>query len=259
MRVGAVPNPHFAFLGLGSCFVQNLEPHLKQWEKPYLYNPFGTSFNPISIAHQLRALLTGDWQPQYAQHQQVYHDLAAANRFQHHSQQTLVEETVKALNLSRTYIDTHGKINLIISFGTAHAWYYQGAVVNNCHKIPGELFQRKLLKLNEMVEEWLAVLELVPDSWNIIFTVSPVKYTRIGLEENFLGKSLLRMLVEALLDHHTGAVYFPSYEIITDELRDYRFWNTQGTHPTEEAVEVVMERFKPFLSLAGNPELNSKF
>ncbi len=100
----------------------------------------------------------------------------------------------------------------------------------------------------EIVSEWQNTLQQLPENVKIIFTVSPVRYTRIGLQENFLGKSILRTVIEELVAS-PNAVYFPSFEIINDELRDYSFFESNGTHPNSRAVEVVMKRFKAFLRL----------
>ena len=101
---------------------------------------------------------------------------------------------------------------------------------------------------DDIVNEWKQTLSDLPKNLKVIFTVSPVRYTRIGLQENFLGKSILRTVIEALLEP-PNIVYFPSFEIINDELRDYSFFESNGTHPNSKAVEVVMERFKRFLHL----------
>lgn len=243
-------DPHFLFFGLGSCFVQNLENHIYTWGKSYMYNPFGTSFNPISIADQLRAVLQPDHPFSiHIEHQNVHHDLAAANVFQSLDKAHLTSIIQAARTKANNFINQYEGVHLILSFGTAHAWFYKDQIVNNCHKLPGQFFERKLLSLDQMIKHWSEVLPLLPPTWNIIYTVSPVKYTKIGLQENFLGKSQLRLLIEALLPLREKSYYFPSYEIITDELRDYSFWKENGTHPNNQSVEIVMERFKGFLSL----------
>lgn len=242
-------SPHFSFLGLGSCFVQNVAPALAEWGMPYQYNPLGTSFNPISIAQQLRWLLDPEFDlPEPILHHTTYHQLHAAARFHSPDPQTLHAEVEHQRALFREFLASAPEVNLLISFGTAHAWHYDGAVVNNCHKLPGSFFRRSLLSIAEMKAAWEEVLPYVPAHWNIIYTVSPVRYTRIGLQENFLGKSALRLLIAELIPTRNQSFYFPSFEIVTDELRDYSFFKG-GTHPTDEAVEVVMSRFKEFISL----------
>lgn len=246
----SINSPFFCF-GLGSCFVSNLAPYFKYWQIPYGYNPLGTSFNPISIAQQLDLILSSPSQlPEYYKHQESYHALFAANKFQHTDHAVLSENIDKQLVNSKNLLsNTKNSKLIIISFGTAHAWYMKEDLVNNCHKLPGQLFNRKILPINEIVKEWNKLLEKIPSDYQFIFTVSPVKYTKIGLQENFKSKSILRLAIEELITTHQNCTYFPSYEIITDELRDYSFWNEHGTHPNDKAVAEVMSRFKNFLSL----------
>ena len=237
------------FLGIGSCFVSNLDPYLNTWGYGYQFNPLGTSFNPISISKQLRWIFCNEDLSPTFNHQEVFHQLDAANKWQNESDTTLQESINEVRNEILQYLNQPDKeLVLVISLGTAHAWFKENELINNCHKLPGQFFQRILLSKEEIVAEWKHTLSLLPEQVKIIFTVSPVRYTRIGLQENFLGKSILRTAIEALLER-TNIVYFPSFEIINDELRDYSFFESNGTHPNSKAVEVVMERFKRFLHL----------
>ncbi len=237
------------FFGLGSCFVSNLDPYLDEWGYEYQFNPLGTSFNPISIAKQLRWIFYKQELSPTFNHQGIFHQLDAANKWQDESETALEEAIHRAQGEVLEYLDQPGKeLVLIISLGTAHAWFKEDQLVNNCHKLPGQFFQRRLLSKEEIVAKWKHTLQLLPENVKIIFTVSPVRYTRIGLQENFLGKSILRTAIEELLTS-PNAVYFPSFEIINDELRDYAYFESNGTHPNKKAIEVVMERFKTFLHL----------
>ena len=237
------------FFGLGSCFVSNLDSYLNDWGYGYQFNPLGTSFNPISIAKQLRwTFCNEDLSPAF-NHQGTFHQLDAANKWQDESETLLREAISKSRNKVLQYLNQPGKqLVLVISLGTAHAWFKENQLVNNCHKLPGQFFQRRLLSKEEIVAEWQATLSQLPENFKIVFTVSPVRYTRIGLQESFLGKSTLRTAIEELLVS-PHVVYFPSFEIINDELRDYSFFESNGTHPNSKAIEVVMERFKTFLHL----------
>ncbi len=237
------------FFGIGSCFVSNLDPYLNTWGYGYQFNPLGTSFNPISISKQLRWIFCNEDLSPTFNHQGVFHQLDAANKWQNESDTTLQESINEVRNEILQYLNQPDKeLVLVISLGTAHAWFKENELINNCHKLPGQFFQRILLSKEEIVAEWKHTLSLLPEQVKIIFTVSPVRYTRIGLQENFLGKSILRTAIEALLER-PNIVYFPSFEIINDELRDYSFFESNGTHPNSKAVEVVMERFKRFLHL----------
>jgi len=237
------------FLGIGSCFVSNLDTYLNKWGYEYQFNPLGTSFNPISIAKQLRWIFADEHLSPAFNHQGIFHQLDAANKWQDETITTLEESINKARSEVLQYLNQPGKsLVLIISLGTAHAWFKEDHLVNNCHKLPGIFFERRLLSKEEIVSEWEQTISRLPVNLKIIFTVSPVRYTRIGLQESFLGKSILRTVIEELLVS-PNVVYFPSFEIINDELRDYSFFESNGTHPNSRAVEVIMKRFKAFLGL----------
>ena len=241
--------PPFLFFGLGSCFVQNLAAPLNKINIPYQFNPLGTSFNPVSIAQQLEWLIQPEVILQQSHlHEGVYHQLQAANKFQHADKNCLEAFINDAQTNALDYLNLNEHPVLIVSFGTAHCWEMNGTIVNNCHKLPQDLFKRKLLELGEITKAWTLILTHVPRRWQIIFTVSPVKYTKVGLEENFISKSILRLSIKSLVEQHSNCFYFPSYEIITDELRDYSYFKDNGTHPNEAAVEIVFERFRLFLN-----------
>ena len=241
--------PPFLFFGLGSCFVQNLAAPLDKINIPYQFNPLGTSFNPVSIAQQLEWLIQPEGTLNHIYlHHGVYHQLHAANKFQHTDKNRLDTFINDAQTNARNHLNRSEHPVLIISFGTAHCWEMNGTIVNNCHKLPQDLFKRRLLELDEITEAWTSILTHVPKHWQIIFTVSPVKYTKVGLQENFISKSILRLSINSLVEQHSNCLYFPSYEIITDELRDYSYFKDNGTHPNESAVEIVFERFRLFLN-----------
>ena len=241
--------PLFLFFGLGSCFVQNLAAPLNKINIPYQFNPLGTSFNPVSIAQQLEWLIQPEVTLQQSHlHEGVYHQLQAANKFQHADKNCLEAFINDAQTNALDHLNRSEHPVLIVSFGTAHCWEMNGTIVNNCHKLPQDLFKRRLLELSEITKAWTLILTHVPRRWQIIFTVSPVKYTKVGLEENFISKSILRLSIKSLVEQHYNCFYFPSYEIITDELRDYSYFKDNGTHPNEAAVEIVFERFRSFLN-----------
>lgn len=231
-----------SFLGIGSCFIQNLSPYFGAWNIPHLTNPLGTSFNPISIAKQIQWI----YDPQFRldntiYHNGVYHQLEAA--YKHHSTDIVdLEQSLHDIR-DKFSLFAKSKPTIIITLGTAHAWCAKGRVVNNCHKLPQEVFKRRLLGLTEIQEALTSALEAIGEQTHVIFTISPVRYTKIGLQENFLGKSTLRLAIEPLLERPQVS-YFPSYEIFTDELRDYNFSNALGTHPNDKAVAYIANKFK---------------
>ncbi|MGB1734867.1 MAG: GSCFA domain-containing protein, partial [Schleiferiaceae bacterium] len=147
----------FFFLGIGSCFVQHFEGFAQQHHLPMYCNPLGTSFNPISIGRQLQWLFSNDFPllPP-VDFQGIYHQLDAANKFQHSDSAALQSATDSIRSEVLDSIKKHqGHQNiLILSFGTAHAWMYKDQVVNNCHKLPNPLFERQLLSIEDIVGYW---------------------------------------------------------------------------------------------------------
>lgn len=250
VKVGTekLSDPPF-FLGLGSCFVNNLTPFISEWGYDYIYNPLGTTFNPISIAKQLQWIFNSVELSTPFQYNDIFHQLDASNQWQNINQQNLLFDLSKIKTNIQDYISKNNKqLVLIVSFGTAHAWFKENQLVSNCHKLPGFLFKRQILSIHKIIESWKLVFNVLPPDVQVIFTVSPVRYTKIGLQDNFLGKSILRLAIEELIQH-SSALYFPSFEIINDELRNYDFYKPNGTHPNERAIEVIMKRFKKFLQL----------
>ena len=142
---------------------------------------------------------------------------------------------------------------VIVTFGTAWIYEMNGKVVGNCHKLPAEAFTRRRLSVDEIVETWRPILKRWSDKhW--IFTVSPIRHVKDGLHENQLSKATLLLAVERLIGD-TGLtakpVYFDSFEILLDELRDYRFYADDLVHPSSMAVKYIWERFaeQPLLRL----------
>jgi len=242
----------FLFLGLGSCFITHFEKFANTQNLPYLANPLGTSFNPISIGRQVKWIFESDFKllPPFKFNDKI-HQLDAAAKFHSEDQEDLDLMLKQQHQTVQNHISRSGNHQpiLLISFGTAHAWYLSNTIVNNCHKLPNELFKRTIIDVDAVVNYWKEVLKSIPSDWKIVFTVSAVKYSKLGMVENSLGKSILRLAIDKLTRQYSQCYYFPSYEIITDELRDYSYFKENGTHPTDEAAEIVMRRFKSFLNL----------
>jgi hypothetical protein len=133
---------------------------------------------------------------------------------------------------------------LILTFGSAYVYELKetNQIVSNCHKVPQQNFNKRLLSVNEIVEAFNKSNILNLNS-NIIFTISPVRYFRDGLVENNLSKAILIQAVHEIMSQYKNSYYFPAYEIVIDELRDYRFFDKDLVHPNELAIEYVWERF----------------
>jgi hypothetical protein len=121
-----------------------------------------------------------------------------------------------------------------------------GAVVSNCHKLPEKTFDRRRLSVNEIVEDWKALINFLQQynpELKIIFTVSPIRHWKDGAHKNQLSKSILLLAIDELISQYSHCYYFPSYEIMMDELRDYRFYAGDMLHPSDLAVEYIWEKF----------------
>ena len=146
---------------------------------------------------------------------------------------------------------------MIITFGTAWVYEQDGVVVANCHKIPADRFTRRRLTVNEIVSAWQPIISANPDK-HFIFTVSPIRHIKDGLHENQLSKATLLLAIAQLADNQSVSIdYFPSYEILLDELRDYRFYADDMLHPSSVAVNYIWERFvSAYMSAATQQEMH---
>ena len=229
---------------VGSCFADSIGQIMAEYNLPVTCNPFGTLYNPLSIAQAINYQLpkTNDQLP-LVEHDGLWHSMA------HHGSFSRPTET-EAREAVRSSIETMQKAFaeanvVIVTFGTAWIYEMNGKVVGTCHKLPAEVFTRRRLSVDEIVETWRLILKRWPDKhW--IFTVSPIRHVKDGLHENQLSKATLLLAVERLIGD-TGLtakpVYFDSFEILLDELRDYRFYADDLVHPSSMAIKYIWERF----------------
>jgi hypothetical protein len=234
---------------LGSCFAEEMGRRLDDDKFRADVNPFGTLYNPASIASSLRLLL----QPEAFDasglflHDGLYHSFAHHSRFSSPSQEETLRKTNGRLRLSSAFLS--GASLLIVTFGTAFVYRLKqsGQVVSNCHKLPPGMFGRERLAADAIAGEWDALLQALWEknpSLRVLFTVSPVRHRKDGAHAGQLSKATLLLAVEELEKRHPGGTaYFPAYEIMMDELRDYRFYAGDMLHPSAQAVEYICERF----------------
>lgn len=231
---------------LGSCFAERMREKLSSLKFRASGNFCGPLFNPASIAAAVRRAAEGRAVGADELHRGtdgLWFHYAAHTLVSDPDPQTVLDncnagqETLrKALTQAR---------HVVITFGTA--WVYRlcetGAVVANCHKQPAGLFSRERLTVAEIVADWSALLEGQLAGRQIILTVSPVRHLGDGLEGNCLSKSILRVACAELEERFGNVHYFPAYELLVDDLRDYRFYADDLVHPSAAAVEYVWERF----------------
>lgn len=228
---------------IGSCFAEEVCERMVQNGIDAVCNPFGTMYNPLSIAACIERFISGHLfeETELIEHDGLYHSMLHHGRF---SFPTLAE-TLSAVNQSiedgRRQLQAANVV--IITLGTAWIYEMEGKVVGNCHKLPANHFERRRLSVEEVREALTQLLqnELFQGK-RVIFTVSPIRHKKDGLHENQLSKSTLLLALDQVIKG-TAYEYFPSYEILLDELRDYRFFAEDMVHPTKQAVDYVWERF----------------
>ncbi|HQP80944.1 MAG TPA: GSCFA domain-containing protein, partial [Paludibacteraceae bacterium] len=168
----------------------------------------------------------------------------------HHGSFSAKTQEQALANINTTYLVAAKRFEqtdvLILTFGSAWVYEHDGSVVANCHKVPEREFTRRRLSVDEIVERYTVLLSRLLKNrphLRIVFSVSPIRYLRNGATENQTSKAILLLAAEALCRQFEVAIYFPSYEIVLDELRDYRFFADDMIHPSSMAVEYVWERF----------------
>ncbi|MCQ2050990.1 MAG: GSCFA domain-containing protein [Bacteroidaceae bacterium] len=236
----------------GSCFTDSIGSRLTSHYYSALVNPFGVLFNPESICSLLdRAIGNGDSPELFSKDDLFYADGMYNSWYIHGKFANPSAETVIA-NANSALMECNGYINsskwIIITLGTS--WIYRlkenGLVVSNCHKMGADLFTREQMTV-EMVENRLAqVFQKMNKDTNIILTVSPVRHLKDGLHQNSISKSVLLLATERLCNRFENVHYFPAYEIMMDQLRDYRFYDTDMCHPSTIAVDIIFERFREY-------------
>ncbi|GAB3662044.1 GSCFA domain-containing protein [Echinicola sediminis] len=235
-------------LSIGSCFSTVIGQKLKERKFQVLNNPFGTIFNPISIFRLLSHALTKTPLPHelYLEFQGRHLHYYCHSDISGSSKEDLTSSI--DMTLKKTGDSLRSATHLIITLGTAHIYELlaQKKIVANCHKQPAKLFEKRRLSLQEIKEAFHALhqqLTTINPSLSIILTLSPVRHIKDGLVENQYSKSLLRVICEELSSGYEGVHYFPSYEIMVDELRDYRFYKEDLIHPSSQAENHIWERF----------------
>lgn len=231
---------------IGSCFAENVGVLMRKSGFQTAINPNGIVFNPLSLAFAMDGVLNGT-PPTLIQNKETWYSL------DHHGAYKSRNKKELKLRIAHERADflTHLKESkvLFVTFGTAQVWenIELDRVVANCHKLPSQDFESRLLALGEIVDSWKKVItglrELNKDL-QLVFTVSPVRYRRGGAHQNSLSKSILHLAIQALTEDTRGIAYFPAYEICIDELRDYRFFDEDKIHPSKEAVQYVYSKLQ---------------
>ncbi len=233
---------------LGSCFTDNIGQKLREQGFLVRVNPHGVLYNPLSIERTLRVLYSDKIYRSEDLHQngELYFS------FDHHTQFSSLsaEACLAGINdqLVRFREDFSQPDVLILSFGTArvYEWLTTNALVANCHKLPAREFRHRLVEVDELslrLEGLISWLRAMFPKLIVIFTVSPVRHWKDGAHENQISKAHLLLSIEKVIGKFPNLYYFPSYEVMLDELRDYRFYADDLVHPSAMAVNHLYDRF----------------
>ena len=260
-------NHRHKILSVGSCFTEHIGNALKDLKFSVLQNPNGILFDPVSVCQSLTSYI---YQQQYSekdffQLNELWHSWQHHSRFSHTDLSTAVQ------NINQSQTEAHQFLKeadwLIITLGSSFSYRlvnHSFAPVANCHRAPAQWFKKHLLGIDEMIAGLDNAIHQVfhfNPKVNIIFTISPVRHIRDGVIENNRSKARLVEVVHHLVNKFNRLYYFPSYEIVIDVLRDYRFYDIDMVHPNYLATEYVLQQFmQAYMSsetIALNKELKS--
>lgn len=231
----------------GSCFAESIGNLLAHYKFNTLVNPFGIIYNPLSIANSLNLILN--------KKNFIEKDLLFFNEkwlsLQHHGRFSNSDKNSCLNSINNAILTANKQLQeanyLVITFGSA--WVYEHiehGLVANCHKIPGKYFTKRLLEVHEIVTTFHSCIKAIKEvnpAIELVFTVSPVRHIKDGLWENNLSKAVLHLAVKKIIESFEHCIYFPAYELVVDELRDYRFFENDMVHPSELAVKYVWQKF----------------
>ncbi|WP_024982006.1 GSCFA domain-containing protein [Flavobacterium succinicans] len=236
---------------MGSCFAENIGNKFQYFKFNTLVNPFGIIFNSVSIEKMIERVVL---QKTFSKEDIFYHN-ERWHSYEVHSDCSTDDPEALLNNLNQLLSETKKQLqeatHFIITYGTS--WVYRhietNAIVANCHKVPQKQFTKELLsidKIQKSIQNTISLITILNPKCNFIFTVSPVRHLKDGFVENQVSKAhLIAAIHDNLKTEHLelNTDYFPSYEIMMDELRDYRFYADDMIHPSPMAIDYIWERF----------------
>jgi hypothetical protein len=249
----------------GSCFAENIGRKLEAYRWNVLINPFGIIYHPLPLAAMFDRII----EERPFVEEDIFKNAGLWHSWMHHGRLSHPDKTLmlEGINASLSAAHEHLKSArvLLLTFGTSNGFYHRqsGEVVANCHKMPGDLFQKKRTGVSDLINQMEACLEKIlvfNPTLQVIVTVSPVRHLRDGLVANNRSKAGLLLVAEHLEATFEQVHYFPGYELLIDDLRDYRFYAEDMSHPSAQATEYIWDVFtnaflskesKQYLSEAG--------
>ena len=234
---------------MGSCFSEYMGNHLSEARFKTDNNPFGTVYNPLSVKRGLKRLLNPvEYAPENLfLYESVWYSFDHHSRFSDMNREVCLSRINERLNLSAANLKDADFI--FITFGTSYVYQLKssGEVVSNCHKLPGSKFHRRRITIDEIVSEYNSLLQelwVINPNLQVVFTVSPIRHWKDGPHDNQLSKAILLLAIDEICKAHKQTFYFPSYELMMDDLRDYRFYDEDMLHPNKTGTHYIWQRFK---------------
>ncbi|MFD1162929.1 MULTISPECIES: GSCFA domain-containing protein [Hwangdonia] len=234
---------------LGSCFVENIGNKLNYFKFQNLQNPFGILFQPLAIEKLITNAIN---EKEYSGNDIFFHNeqwycFDAHSKLSNASKEDLLTDLNKRIKYTNQQINE--STHIIITLGTAWVYRYveTDTIVANCHKVPQKKFLKELLSVDEISKSLQSIEELIRSvnkKASILFTVSPVRHLKDGFIENTQSKAHLITAIHQVVGPRNNLHYFPSFEIMMDELRDYRFYNEDMLHPNQTAINYIWEKFQ---------------
>lgn len=239
---------------IGSCFAENLSEYLKARHFSIFSNPNGILFNPSSIYITLKNILDSpnffDERYLFKTNDDVWKSFLHQTNFFEDNKEKLLEKIIHIQLIAQEFLQASDF--LFITFGSAYVYEHieLNTVVANCHKLPQKNFNKYLLSVQQIVEYYTQLFSEIKKfnpRIKIILSVSPVKYLVYGAVNNNVSKATLILAIHELCQKYSDVFYFPAYELITDDLRDYRFYKEDLAHPNDTAIQYVMSKFSESL------------
>ncbi len=234
-------------LFVGSCFAENIGKTMQHYKFNVKINPNGVLFNPSSIAVSIRSSIEN----KTIQENKLFFANECWNSWEHHSRFSNTDKQACLTTINNSISSAHDFIKqtewLFITFGTAFVYKRNstGELIGNCHKMSQKEFTKQLLSTSEIVTDYkllIQQLKALNNKLKIIFTVSPVRYIGDGIIENNLSKSHLIAAAHEIIQQNDNSSYFPAYELLMDDLRDYRFYKSDLIHPNEQAITYIFKK-----------------
>lgn len=251
-----IENPGFdiqyqdGVLCLGSCFVSEIGQKINSAKFQTLINPFGTQFHPLAIENVLSRIYTRTYytDQEIYRFKDLYFSWDHSHLYSKPKLNQVLDKVNESVELGNEFL---GKTNVFIfTLGTAWAYFLKGGFyVSNCHKVPQKYFEKHLLTSKQVYDALKNIIFMVKDvrpNAHIIFTVSPVRHTRDGFRENQVSKGVLQQALHYLMIEFPEINYFPSYELVLDEMRDYRYFDKDLVHLNELGVDYIWDKFKQY-------------